>query len=93
MAFAQFYVFLIDDDNSESFFLVNPVNDESPSALDKENVALKTKLDALQTRLTATERVMHLRKMQDQQLRDSIMMARHEVACSAGSITASLTTP
>jgi hypothetical protein len=33
----------------------------------------------MQKRLAATERVLHLRKEQDQQLRDSIIMARREV--------------
>jgi hypothetical protein len=44
-----------------------------------ENDTLKNDLGALQKRLATTERILQLRKEQDQQLKDSIVMARREV--------------
>ena len=44
----------------------------------KENAILKADVEAMQKRLAAAERALQLRKDQDQQLRDSIFMARRE---------------
>lgn len=48
-------------------------------ALKTENVSLKHEIEEMQTRLAEAERVLQLRKEQDQLLRDSIVMARHQV--------------
>jgi uncharacterized membrane protein (DUF106 family) len=48
-------------------------------ALKKENVSLKHEMEEMQKRLAEAERVLQLRKEQDQLLRDSIVMARHQV--------------
>ncbi|KAL0947137.1 hypothetical protein HGRIS_013268 [Hohenbuehelia grisea] len=66
------------DDLSESFYMIPGGVDPSPAALKRENVILKADIDSLQTRLEAAERMLQLRKEQDQQLRDSIVMARRE---------------
>lgn len=47
--------------------------------LKKENTSLKADMEAMRKRMAATERILQLRKDQDQQLRDSIYMARREV--------------
>ncbi|KAI6039013.1 hypothetical protein EDC04DRAFT_2868139 [Pisolithus marmoratus] len=72
------------DDLSESFYLVPPEAEQSLSALKKENASLKREVDEMQMRLTATERVMQLRKEQDQQLRDSIVLARQQAQRAMG---------
>jgi hypothetical protein len=56
-----------------------PPQPTNVSALQAENTALKADMEAMQKRIAATERVLQLRKDQDQQLRDSIFMARREV--------------
>lgn len=45
----------------------------------KENVSLKQEIEEMQGRVSKAERVLQLRKEQDQLLRDSIVMARHQV--------------
>lgn len=67
------------DDLSESFYLIPLESDPAPSVLMKENVSLKQEIEEMQRRLAEAERVLHLRKEQDQLLRDSIVMARHQV--------------
>jgi cell division protein FtsB len=64
------------DDLSESFCVVP--SDSSVNVLKAENASLKAKIEALKSQLAATERVLKVRKEQDQQLRDSIVMARRE---------------
>lgn len=54
-------------------------SEPSRSVLKEENASLKQDLDAMAKRLAAAERIMYLRKEQDQQLRESIVMARHQV--------------
>lgn len=54
-------------------------SEPSRSALKKENGSLKQELEAMSKRLAAAERIMQLRKEQDQHLRESIVMARHQV--------------
>ncbi|KII88963.1 hypothetical protein PLICRDRAFT_53460 [Plicaturopsis crispa FD-325 SS-3] len=72
------------DDSSESFCMIPSGSDPSPSTLKKENAALKAEMNAMRQRLTATERIMQLRKEQDQQLKDSIVMARREAHRAMG---------
>lgn len=64
---------------SESFYMIPSDSEPSRSALKKENGSLKQELEAMSKRLAAAERIMQLRKEQDQQLRESIVMARHQV--------------
>lgn len=64
---------------SESFYLIPSDSEPSRSVLKKENAHLKQELDVMTKRFTTAERIMHLRKEQDQQLRESIVMARHQV--------------
>lgn len=52
----------------------------SPAVLKKENETLKAEVASMKSRLEATERVLKLRKEQDLQLRDSIVMATREVS-------------
>lgn len=68
----------LDDDLSESFCLIPGSSEPSALALKKENIALKEQIDAMQQRILQTERVLHMRKEQDLQLRDSIVMARQQ---------------
>lgn len=70
---------MIGDDLSESFCLIPFESEPATSVLMKENVSLKQGIDEMQRRLTEAERVLQLRKEQDQLLRDSIVMARHQV--------------
>ncbi|KAF7978105.1 hypothetical protein HWV62_1514 [Athelia sp. TMB] len=72
-------VFADDNDElSESFCLVPGESEASSSTLKKENAALKEKMEAMQQRLAQAERVLQMRKDQDMQLRDSIVMARQQ---------------
>lgn len=67
------------DDLSESFYLI-PTGPETPlSTLKRENTFLRREVDETQKRLALAERVLQLRKEQDQQLRDSIVLARQQV--------------
>lgn len=75
------------DELSESFCLIPglPGAHSSPSSstlLKRENSELKAQIETIQKQLAATERVLKLRKEQDVQLRDSIVMARREVCLS-----------
>lgn len=67
------------NDLSESFCMIPSDSERPRSDLKKENVSLKQDLEAMSKRLTAAERIMQLRKEQDQQLREIIVMARHQV--------------
>jgi hypothetical protein len=71
------------DDLSESFCLV-PLESDPAMALKKENVSLKHEMEEMQKRLAEAERVLQLRKEQDQLLRDSIVMARHQAQRAMG---------
>lgn len=66
------------NDLSESFCLIPPGPGPSVSALSRENASLRQEMEEMQKRLAATERVLQLRKEQDQQLRDSIVLARQQ---------------
>lgn len=70
---------VIGDDLSESFCLIPCESESAKSALMKENVSLKQEIEEMQGRVSKAERVLQLRKEQDQLLRDSIVMARHQV--------------
>lgn len=70
---------MIADDLSESFCLIPFESEPATSMLRKENVSLKQEIEEVQRRLAEAERVIQLRKEQDQLLRDSIVMARHQV--------------
>ncbi|OAX41311.1 hypothetical protein K503DRAFT_848471 [Rhizopogon vinicolor AM-OR11-026] len=72
---------------SESFYLIPSDSEPSRSVLKKENASLKQELDAMSKRLATAERIMHLRKEQDQQLRESIVMARHQAQRAMGAST------
>ena len=72
---------LLGDELSESFFLIPARPETTVSVLKKENASLKAEVDAMQKQLAAADRILQLRKDQDQQLRDSIFMARREVRC------------
>lgn len=69
----------IGDDLSESFCLIPLESEPATSALKKENISLRQEIEEMQNRLAEAERVLQLRKEQDQLLRDSIVMARHQV--------------
>jgi len=71
------------DDLSESFCLI-PLESDPAMALKKENVSLKHQIEEMQNRLAEAERVLQLRKEQDQLLRDSIVMARHQAQRAMG---------
>jgi hypothetical protein len=70
---------LVVDELSESFCLV-PSGPEPAAALKQENTKLKAEMNALQQRLLNAERVLQIRQEQDQQLKDSIVLARREVS-------------
>jgi uncharacterized protein YhaN len=69
----------VGDELSESFCLIPSGSDPTPSSLKKENANLKAQIETIQKQLAATERVLKLRKEQDQQLKESIVLARREV--------------
>ncbi|KAG1800838.1 uncharacterized protein HD556DRAFT_1438836 [Suillus plorans] len=75
------------NDLSESFCMIPSDSERSRSDLKKENVSLKQELEAMSKRLAAAERIMQLRKEQDQQLRESIVMARHQAQRAMGTST------
>lgn len=68
----------VDDELSESFCLVPEGPEVSTSSLKKANATLKEQMEAMQQRLLQAERVLQMRKEQDLQLRDSIVMARQQ---------------
>ncbi|KAL4074494.1 hypothetical protein V8B97DRAFT_2016576 [Scleroderma yunnanense] len=72
------------DDLSESFYLIPTGPEPSVSALKRENASLRREVDELQKRLAVAERVLQLRKEQDQQLRDSIVLARQQAQRAMG---------
>lgn len=70
---------MIGDDLSESFCLIPSESEPATPVLRKENVSLRQEIEEMQRRLAEAERALQLRKEQDQMLRDSIVMARHQV--------------
>lgn len=70
----------INDELSESFFVIPSGNEASPMTLKRENSRLKLEVETMKKRLEATENIIHLRKEQDLQLRDSIVQATKEAS-------------
>ncbi|KAL0577249.1 hypothetical protein V5O48_004737 [Marasmius crinis-equi] len=75
--------FLEDGDDSSDSFLLIP-SESTMRAMKQENTELKGQVESLQKRLEATERVLQLRKEQDQHLRDSILQASKEAQRAMG---------
>lgn len=73
------------DDLSESFCVVG--SDASVAGMKLENATLKANVEHLKARLATMERMLKVRKDQDQQLRDSIVMARREAHRAMASST------
>jgi len=71
------------NESSESFCLI-PSGSEASSSPKAENIALKRELEAVRKRLDVASRVIQLRKDQDQQLRDSIVLARNQAQRAMG---------
>ncbi|KAH9946287.1 uncharacterized protein BXZ73DRAFT_95791 [Epithele typhae] len=67
-----------DDDMADSFCLIPSKADPNAASLKEENAALKAQLEQQQQKLANMELVLKARQEQDQQLRDSIMIARKE---------------
>ncbi|KAI0049664.1 hypothetical protein FA95DRAFT_1646603 [Auriscalpium vulgare] len=73
-----------DYDSSDSFCLVPSKSEPSTSTLKKENASLHSDLEAVRKQLEAAERMLKLRKEQDQHLRDNIAVARREAQRAMG---------
>ncbi|THH14708.1 hypothetical protein EW146_g5654 [Bondarzewia mesenterica] len=73
-----------DYDSSDSFCMIPSKSEPSPSTLKKEIVALRSDLEATQGQLEAAEQQLKLRREQDQQLRDNIVLARREAQRAMG---------
>lgn len=82
--FIELITAFTDDELSESFCLIPGDLEPSASALKQENASLKDQVKAMQERLAKTEQVLKLRKEQDMQLRDSIVMARQQAQRAMG---------
>ena len=70
----------------------------SSTRLKRENVELKSKLEAMEKQMNAVKRQIKLRNEQDQHLRDNIMLARKEVRLlvmrvSSGSLNSMISPP
>ena len=65
---------------ADSFCLIPSKSDSTAvTALKKENDALQADVEELRKRLASAEGMLKMRQEQDQQLRDSILLARKEV--------------
>ncbi|EKM55682.1 uncharacterized protein PHACADRAFT_256475 [Phanerochaete carnosa HHB-10118-sp] len=67
-----------DDDMVDSFFMIPSKADPPTSVLKQENATLKAQLEKQRERSEIAERMLKQRQEQDQQLRESIMLARKE---------------
>ncbi|OSD02865.1 hypothetical protein PYCCODRAFT_1435151 [Trametes coccinea BRFM310] len=67
-----------DDEMADSFCLIPAKSDPSMASLKEENAALKAELEKQKQQLANMELALKARQEQDQQLRDSIMIARKE---------------
>ena len=74
--------FLPDDDMADSFSLIPSKSEPSAASLKEENASLKVELEKQRQQLVNMEAALKARQEQDQQLRDSIMLARKEVRYS-----------
>ncbi|KAG6891037.1 hypothetical protein C0992_010699 [Termitomyces sp. T32_za158] len=68
----------LNDELSESFFVIPSGNEPLSTIMKRENTRLKLEVESMKKRLEATEKVIQLRKEQDLQLRDSIVQATKE---------------
>ncbi|KAI0029823.1 hypothetical protein K488DRAFT_23276, partial [Vararia minispora EC-137] len=73
-----------DYDSSDSFCFVPSKSEPSPAVLRKENDALRVQAENLQKQLDSAQRLLQQRSEQDQQLRDSIAIARREAHRAMG---------
>lgn len=67
------------DDMTDSFCLIRSETESTTSILQKENAQLKNELEEMRRQLASAEHMLKMRRDQDQQLRDSIILARKEV--------------
>ncbi|KAI9064217.1 hypothetical protein FKP32DRAFT_1757529 [Trametes sanguinea] len=67
-----------EDDMADSFCLIPAKSDPSMASLKEENAMLKAELEKQKQQLANMELALKARQEQDQQLRDSIMIARKE---------------
>ncbi|CDO70707.1 hypothetical protein BN946_scf184798.g22 [Trametes cinnabarina] len=67
-----------EDDMADSFCLIPAKTDPSMASLKEENATLKAELERQKEQLAKMEIALKARQEQDQQLRDSIMIARKE---------------
>ncbi|KAI0637188.1 hypothetical protein C8Q77DRAFT_552531 [Trametes polyzona] len=67
-----------DDDMADSFCLIPSKSDPSIASLKEENASLKAELEKQRQKMANLELALKTRQEQDQQLRDSIMLARKE---------------
>ncbi|KAH9951394.1 hypothetical protein B0H21DRAFT_685234, partial [Amylocystis lapponica] len=68
----------VDDDMADSFCLIPSKSDPTVATLKKENAALKSELEEARKQLAAAEGMLKMRQEHDQQLRDSILVAREK---------------
>lgn len=71
---------LPDDDMADSFCLIPSKADPSVVSLKEENTQLKAELEKQRQQFASMEMALKARQEKDQQLRDSIMLARKEVS-------------
>lgn len=64
---------------ADSFCMIPAKGDPSVASLKEENATLKAELEKQRQQLVNMEAALKARQEQDQQLRDSIMIARKEV--------------
>ncbi|PIL23806.1 hypothetical protein GSI_13557 [Ganoderma sinense ZZ0214-1] len=67
-----------DDDMADSFCMIPAKGDPSVASLKEENATLKAELEKQRQQFVNMEAALKARQEQDQQLRDSIMIARKE---------------
>ncbi|CCM02892.1 uncharacterized protein FIBRA_05006 [Fibroporia radiculosa] len=67
-----------DDDMADSFCLIPSKSDSLATQLRKENDMFRVDLEDMRKKLASAEGMLKMRQEQDQQLRDSILLARKE---------------
>ncbi|EIM90410.1 uncharacterized protein STEHIDRAFT_145494 [Stereum hirsutum FP-91666 SS1] len=73
-----------DYDSSDSFCMIPSKSEPSTSTLKKEVSSLKSELEAVRKQLETAERTIRIRKEQDHQLRDNIVVARTQAQRAMG---------